>query len=89
MFLNFFVFALAIFVCRVFAQFDQCDLVYTISTVGRSAIVNYPGAVRPGTSCRYQIIAPVDSTIEASCTFNVPSVINKLSNKTLFHIKLY
>lgn len=62
------------FACAVQAQFQKCDQVSKISQVGQSIIVNYPGIKQAGTSCRYQIIAPVNSVIDASCTFNIAGV---------------
>ena len=56
-------------ICFSYAQFDQCDVVLPISSAGRSVFVK-----NIGKNCRYQIIAPVDTTIEASCTFNLPGV---------------
>lgn len=56
------------------AQFQKCDYSLKIAAVGQTIVVNYPGINQPGTSCRYQIIAPASSIIEASCSFDIAGV---------------
>ena len=56
------------------AQYQGCDFVQRISSAGQSIIIKYPGNVNSGFNCRYQIIAPVNTVIEASCNFTIPGV---------------
>lgn len=61
------------FICIVNAQFERCDFLKRILSAGQSVTVNYPGSNAAGTSCRYQVVAPVGTIIEASCSFSIPS----------------
>lgn len=61
------------FICFAKAQFERCDVLRKISLAGQSVSINYPGANAVGTSCRYKIVAPVDTIIEASCSFTIPN----------------
>nr|XP_036232680.1 cubilin-like [Bactrocera oleae] len=59
----------------ILALFEGCDNTFNINP-GTTYYVhspNYPNTYRRGTSCRYQIIAPVDYTVEANCTIELPS----------------
>jgi hypothetical protein len=73
----------ACLICNIVAQFEQCDVVRNIQSVGQTAVVNYPGS-QTGNNCRYSVIAPVDSTIEVSCNYNVLGVEINLNFQVFF-----
>ncbi|CRK95821.1 CLUMA_CG009273, isoform A [Clunio marinus] len=52
------------------ASFTGCDLIKVISLTGQSIVVNYPGTAKAGSNCRYIVKSPVNTAVEASCTFN-------------------
>ncbi|XP_018791858.1 PREDICTED: venom serine protease [Bactrocera latifrons] len=58
----------------VLALFEGCDSTFEINP-GTTYLQSpyYPNTYPPWTSCRYQIIAPLDYTIEANCTIDFPS----------------
>lgn len=49
---------------------------------------NYPAAYRPGTNCRFRIIAPYGYVVVLNCLFEVVSVLSPQKNnwRTLFHL---
>jgi hypothetical protein len=71
--------ALIAIVSVVGAQFEQCDNVHNIPSVGQSIALNYPGSNPAGRSCRYQIIAPINTVIEVSCSFTIQVKIDLIS----------
>ncbi|XP_069963920.1 venom serine protease isoform X1 [Bactrocera oleae] len=59
----------------VLALFEGCDSTFNINpgTIYYVQSPYYPNTYPTGTSCRYQIIAPADYTVEANCTIELPS----------------
>lgn len=64
-------------VCGIRSQFERCDRIRKLS-LGQTVVFKYPGTGQVGVSCRLQAIAPVNSLIEASCSFVVPQVLTKI-----------
>lgn len=69
------IFLFLIFLNFAESQYQGCDFVQKLSTVGRSIPINYPVKNNAAENCRYQVIAPVNSVIEASCSFDITGVI--------------
>ncbi|CAD7012903.1 unnamed protein product [Ceratitis capitata] len=65
--------------------FEGCDYTYNLNP-GTSYLESpyYPNSYPSGTSCRYQFIAPVDYTIDASCTVDIPSNNGKCTTEFLY-----
>jgi hypothetical protein len=55
----------------ILGQYERCDTIQSIQSIGQSVAINYPGRNPAGTSCRFLVTAPVNSLIEASCSFTV------------------
>lgn len=55
-------------ISSVKAQYGSCDYSGTISSVGGSLPLNHATSTAP---CRYQILAPVNTFITATCTINL------------------
>lgn len=62
-----FILAFALF-SSVKAQYGSCDYSGTISSAGASISLNHASSTTP---CRYQILAPANTFIQASCTISL------------------
>lgn len=82
MFQNFRIFLLISSVLALTStQFDKCDFEVQIPFVARSVVVK-----NPGNTCRHLIVAPVNTIIQATCSFTLPNVSSIRISRKIDHL---